>query len=115
MSDLQVPERAYKRRVTILEQEMNQFDDRKDLVCSKDELVIVIEVLSFQTTAKKRKEKDKINVIIEKLNEELFKQKEHVERVRARLDIEREHWFKNRMSILARVTLTIAFHSRQQD
>jgi len=53
----------------------------------------------FQTAAKKRKEKEKIHVIIDKLNEELFKQKEHVERVRARLDIESGLWFKNRMLI----------------
>jgi hypothetical protein len=32
MSDLQVPEAAYNRRVIVLEQEMNQIDDRKDLV-----------------------------------------------------------------------------------
>lgn len=51
-----------------------------------------------KTAAKKRKEKEKIHVIIDKLNEELIKQKEHVERVRAYLEIEREHWFKNRMS-----------------
>ncbi|CAF2116715.1 unnamed protein product [Rotaria magnacalcarata] len=79
MSDLQVPEIAYKRRVEELEVEMAQIDDRKEL-----------------TAAKKRKEKEKIHIIIDKLREELFKQKEHVERVRARLDIEREHWFKNR-------------------
>jgi hypothetical protein len=62
-------------------------------------------ILFFQTAAKKRKEKEKIHIIIEKLNEELFKQKEHVERVRARLDIEREHWFKNRMLILNNIFL----------
>lgn len=50
----------------------------------------------FQTAAKKRKEKEKVHVIIDKLHEELAKQKEHVERVRARLDNERDHWFKNR-------------------
>ena len=50
----------------------------------------------FQTAAKKRKEKEKIHIIIDKLNEELFKQKEHVERVRARLDTESGNWFKNR-------------------
>ncbi|CAF3650173.1 unnamed protein product [Rotaria sordida] len=79
MSDLQVPEIAYKRRIEELELETTQIDERKEL-----------------TAAKKRKEKEKIHIIIDKLKEELFKQKEHVERVRARLDIEREHWFKNR-------------------
>ncbi|CAF3650930.1 unnamed protein product [Rotaria sp. Silwood1] len=74
-----VPEIAYKRRIEELELEMTQIDERKEL-----------------TAAKKRKEKEKIHIIIDKLKEELFKQKEHVERVRARLDIEREHWFKNR-------------------
>ena len=33
MSDLQVPEAAYHCRMVTLEQEMNQIDDRKDLVC----------------------------------------------------------------------------------
>ena len=56
-------------------------------------------VVCFQTAAKKRKEKEKIHVIIDKLDEELAKQKEHVERVRARLDIERECWFNNRTFI----------------
>ena len=32
MSDLQVPEHAYKRRITLLELEMNQIDERKELV-----------------------------------------------------------------------------------
>ena len=32
MSDLQVPEQAYKRRVTALELEMTQIEDRKELV-----------------------------------------------------------------------------------
>ncbi|CAF5141978.1 unnamed protein product, partial [Rotaria socialis] len=55
MSDLQVPEIAYKRRVEELEVEMAQIDDRKEL-----------------TAAKKRKEKEKIHIIIDKLREELF-------------------------------------------
>lgn len=33
MSDLQVPEPAYKRRVQMLEVEMTQIDERKELVC----------------------------------------------------------------------------------
>jgi hypothetical protein len=33
MSDLQVPEPAYKRRVQALELEMAQIEDRKELVC----------------------------------------------------------------------------------
>lgn len=32
MSDLQVPEAAYKRRVEVLELEMTQIDGRKELV-----------------------------------------------------------------------------------
>ncbi len=32
MSDLQVPEAAYKRRIQILELEITQIDDRKELV-----------------------------------------------------------------------------------
>ncbi|CAF0914333.1 unnamed protein product [Adineta steineri] len=78
MSDLQVPEPAYIRRVKLLELEMTKIDEKE------------------LTAGKKRKEKEKIHIIIDKLHEELAKQKEHVERVRARLDKEREHWFKNR-------------------
>ena len=33
MSDLQVPEAAYKRRIEELELEMTQIDERKELVC----------------------------------------------------------------------------------
>ena len=34
MSDLQVPEGAYKRRIQILELEISQIDERKELVRS---------------------------------------------------------------------------------
>ena len=34
MSDLQVPETAYSRRIIELEQEMNQIEERKESVCS---------------------------------------------------------------------------------
>ncbi|CAF2904258.1 unnamed protein product [Rotaria sp. Silwood2] len=72
MSNLQVPEVAYKRHIEELEHEMTQIDERKELIA-----------------AKQRKEKEKIYIIIDKPKEELFKQKEHVERVRAWLNIER--------------------------
>jgi len=104
MSDLQVPEQAYKRRIQALELEMTQIDERKELVCLQSSkktkhifLSIYIYLSIFQTAAKKRKEKEKVHIIIDKLNEELLKQKEHVERVRARLGIESGQWFKNRM------------------
>jgi hypothetical protein len=63
---------------------------------NKREKYFLLFLFLFQTAAKKRKEKEKVHIIIDKLNEELLKQKEHVERVRARLETESGNWFKNR-------------------
>jgi hypothetical protein len=47
MSDLQVPESAYKRRVQVLELEMTQIDERKELVCLQSAQGRSIYVFSF--------------------------------------------------------------------
>jgi hypothetical protein len=54
MSDLQVPESAYKRRIQVLELEMTQIDDRKELVCLQSIIRIYIYVsFYFSDSCKK--------------------------------------------------------------
>ncbi|CAF1264050.1 unnamed protein product [Adineta ricciae] len=76
LSDLQVPEPTYIRCIQALELEKTKIDERE------------------LTTGKKRKEKEKNQIIINKLHEELAVQKKHKERVRARLEKERDNWFR---------------------
>jgi hypothetical protein len=60
MSDLQVPEDAYSQRVTTLEHEMKQIDDRKELVCSnKRKKFIYLYSLFFRQQQKNVKKKKK--------------------------------------------------------
>ena len=47
----------------------------------------------LQPASKKKKEQDRCRNLIEKLKEEEKKQVEHVERVMARLEKEKELWF----------------------
>ena len=51
---------------------------------------------TFQVSAKKRKEKERFNVIKDKLKEEEKKQQEHCGRVEARLKQESAAWFTQR-------------------
>ena len=50
----------------------------------------------LQSDGKKTKEKEKINLMVEKLKEEQQKQLDHVTRVMYRLKSESKHWFPNK-------------------
>lgn len=67
--DLHVPADAYAREVNRIKQASIAFGDNKDLPSSK-----------------RKKEQDRCNALIEKLQEEEKRQREHVERVMAKLN-----------------------------
>ncbi|KAK3741029.1 hypothetical protein RRG08_005719 [Elysia crispata] len=76
MYDLHVPTAAYEKQVQIQQNQIDALEDNRDMPASK-----------------KKKEQDRCRNLIEKLKEEEKKQVEHVERVMARLEKEKELWF----------------------
>jgi THO complex subunit 2 len=76
MSDCFVPTIAYEKQRTSLKHKLIALDDNIEL-----------------TSAKKKKEKEKLNIMLEKLIEEENKQKDHVQHVRARFEKEKDQWF----------------------
>jgi THO complex subunit 2 len=76
MNDCFVPHNAYEKQKVSLKQKLNALDDNQEL-----------------TTAKKRKEKEKLLIMLDKLAEEESKQKDHVQHVKARFEKEKEFWF----------------------
>ena len=83
--DLSVPSAAYEREVSRLRQSIQQTNDNRDLPASK-----------------RKKELDRCTALMEKLQEEEKKQKDHNERVMARLMQERDSWFPCRSLKLAK-------------
>ncbi len=75
-NDLAVPNIAYDKQRNSIKLKLNALDDNQEL-----------------TSAKKKKEKDKLNALLDKIIEEENKQREHVAHVKARLDREKENWF----------------------
>ena len=76
MNDLYVPGHAYEKQRVALKHKLSSLDDNVEL-----------------TSTKKKKEKEKLNIMLDKLAEEEAKQRDHVAQVKARLDKEKEHWF----------------------
>lgn len=76
MNDLYVPTTAYDKQRATLKQKLNEIDDNQEL-----------------TSAKKKKEKEKITIMMDKLQEEENKQRDHVQHVRARFEKEKDLWF----------------------
>ena len=76
MSDCFVPSNAYDKQRASLKQKLNALEDNPDL-----------------NTAKKKKEKEKLMIMLDKLAEEENKQKDHVQHVKARFEKEKELWF----------------------
>jgi THO complex subunit 2 len=75
-NDLAVPSSAYDKQRNSIKSKLIALDDNQEL-----------------TSAKKKKEKDKLNALLDKIIEEENKQKDHVAHVKARLDREKENWF----------------------
>ena len=76
MADCFVPTVAYEKQRQSLRQKISALDDQLDM-----------------TSAKKKKEKEKLTLMIDKLTEEEGKQRDHVGHVKARFEKEKDHWF----------------------
>ena len=81
MYDLFVPDPIYEKEIAKLKMAPSKVDENKDLNASR-----------------KKKEKERIQTMMEKLIDEQKKQREHVDRVRARLEAEKDTWFLSRSS-----------------
>lgn len=78
MYDLQVPLTSYAKEVCRFKTQAAQVEENKDLAPNK-----------------KKKEKEKCLAMMERLLEEESKQTEHVKRVHARLQKEKDQWFQS--------------------
>jgi THO complex subunit 2 len=85
MYDLFVPDNVYEKEIAKLKAAPAKLDDNKDMNASR-----------------KKKEKERINSLMEKLVDEQRRQTEHVERVMARLRAEKDSWFLSRSAKLAK-------------
>ena len=130
MFDLYVPSERYEQELSKLKQQQAQLDDNKDMVCpalfwvhgctvdslcllysdcsallfSVAELKLILDVsvlLSLQPVSKKKKEKERCSLLVEKLKEEFKQQEEHNQRVMASLKHERDSWLPASKYILA--------------
>jgi len=79
MYDLYVPEKLYEKEIKKLKEAPAKLIDNKDL-----------------NSARRKKEADRLNTLMERLQDEEKRHKEHVERVMARLRQEKDAWFLSR-------------------
>ena len=85
MYDLFVPETVYEKEISKLKAAPARIDENKELNASR-----------------KKKEKERIHTLMEKLIDEQKRQRDHVERVMARLRAEKDTWFLSRSVKLAK-------------
>ena len=85
MYDLFVPEEVYSKEMAKKKVEIAKVEDNREL-----------------NNTRKKKEKERINTIIDKMTDEQKKQKGHVEKVMARLKREKDSWFFSRSAKLAK-------------
>jgi len=85
MYDLFVPDNVYEKEIAKLKAAPAGIDENKELNLSR-----------------KKKEKERVNNLMEKLIDEQKRQREHVEKVKARLRAEKDSWFLSRSAKLAK-------------
>jgi len=85
MYDLYVPEDLYTKKIKELKDAPSKLHENRDL-----------------NSSKRKKESDRLHVLVEKLQEEEKKHKEHVERVMVRLRQEKDNWFLSRSAKTAK-------------
>merc|ERR1719468_911185 len=83
--DLYVPEQLYKKKIKELKDAPTKLQDNRDL-----------------NSSKRKKETERLAILVEKLQEEEKKHKEHVERVMVRLKQEKDNWFLSRSAKTAK-------------
>merc|ERR1719402_2106347 len=79
MYDLHVPEQLYEKEIKKLKEAPAKLHENKDL-----------------NTARRKKEAERLNNLMERLQEEEKRHKEHVDRVMVRLKQEKDGWFLSR-------------------
>ncbi len=85
MYDLMVPEEVYAKELAKLKAAPAKIDENKEL-----------------NSTRKKKEKERIAALADKLSEEQRKQKDHVDKVKARLQEEKDSWFYSRQARMAK-------------
>merc|ERR1712223_1627554 len=85
MFDLFVPENIYNKEIVKKKSEISKIEENREL-----------------NNTRKKKEKERINTMIEKMMDEQKRQKDHVEKVMARLKREKDSWFFSRSAKLAK-------------
>jgi THO complex subunit 2 len=81
MYDLQTPTESYQREINKLKQQITSLTSAEN---------------GNSSSSKTKKELDRIQIFIDKLQEEKKKQQEHVEKIMARLNEEKDSWFPAR-------------------
>jgi THO complex subunit 2 len=81
MFDLQTPSESYQREINKLKQQISSLTSAEN---------------GNVSSSKTKKELDRIQIFIDKLQEEKKKQQEHVEKIMARLNEEKDSWFPAR-------------------
>lgn len=96
MHDLMVPVKSYEKEINKIKQQARSVMDSKDMVsvpltssCVCDDNSSSIS----QNASKGRKEQERYNALIEKLQDEMRKQQEHVNKIKCRLAQEKDTWF----------------------
>ena len=85
MYDLFVPEAVYEKEVAKLKASVVKIEENRDY-----------------NSARKKKEKERVNAMIDKMADEQKKQLDHVEKIMARLKAEKDSWFFSRSAKLAK-------------
>ena len=87
MYDLQVPEDSYEKEVKRFRDQIQAAEDNKDLAPNK-----------------KKKEKERCLSLMEKLTDEESRQRDHVKRVKERLEKEKDQWFQSKVAKMEMTT-----------
>lgn len=97
MHDLMVPVKSYEKEINKIKQQARSVLDSKDMVNVRVFLLASCACyyvdFASQNASKGRKEQERYNALIEKLQEEMRKQQEHVNKIKCRLAQEKDTWF----------------------
>lgn len=110
MYDLDVPNDSYQREVVKLKKQSLTVLDSKEMVKINTHTrthtpsnsnhsthsIFFFSFVHFQNASKGRKEQERYVALIEKLQDERKKQQEHVDKIKHRLNNEKDQWFLSR-------------------
>lgn len=107
MYDLEVPNKSYEREIQKLKKQsmavelVSVFGITSKCSCTISCVVIFLNWTNLfcsleQGSSKSRKEQERYTALIEKLQDERKKQQEHVDKIKHRLNFEKDQWFLSR-------------------